>query len=114
MAIASLLYVGCAATLSLMVPYTSINIAAPFPAAFEQHGLTWAKYVVAIGALVGMSTALLGSLFSLPRCVYAMAADGLFFRAFSYVNSYTQTPLLSIGVFGLIAGIIALLVDLEV
>ena len=112
--IVTFLYLGTSASLTLMVPYTDVHIAAPFPAALAFHGATWAKYVVAVGALVGLSTSILGSLFSLPRSVYAMAADGLFFRPFAYVHPKTQTPLLSILVFGVAAGLIALLVDLEV
>jgi len=112
--IVSLLYIGCSAALTLMVSWKDIVIAAPFPFAFAMHGMTWAKYVVAVGSLVGISTSLLGSLFAMPRAVYAMAADGLFFRPFANVNARTQTPILSIGVFGLVTGLIALLFDLDV
>ena len=114
MILVSLLYVGCSATLTLMVPYSSVDVAAPFPTAFGLHGNMWAKRVVAIGALVGISTSLLGSLFTLPRSIYAMASDGLLFRVLAYVHPRTQTPILSIFVFGAVAGIVALLVDLEV
>lgn len=114
MILVSLLYVGCSATLTLMVPYNTVDVAAPFPTAFGLHGNMWAKRVVAIGALVGISTSLLGSLFTLPRSIYAMASDGLLFRVLAYVHPRTQTPILSIFVFGVVAGIVALLVDLEV
>lgn len=113
-AIVSLLYVGCSAALTLMVSWKDVVIAAPFPSAFDAHGMNWAKYVVAVGSLVGISTSLLGSLFTLPRSVYSMAADGLFFRAFANVNARTQTPLLSIIVFGVATGLIALFFDLDV
>ena len=41
-----------------MVPYYKINADAALPDAFQQHGLDWAKYLVAIGALSGMTTSL--------------------------------------------------------
>jgi solute carrier family 7 (cationic amino acid transporter), member 4 len=113
-AIVSLLYIGCSAALTLMVSYKDVVIEAPFPSAFDFHGMNWAKYVVAVGSLVGISTSLIGSLFTLPRSVYAMASDGLFFRAFANVNPRTQTPILSIVVFGLATGFVALLFDLNV
>jgi amino acid transporter len=46
--------------------------------------------VVSIGALCGMTTTLFGSLFSLPRCMYAMASDGLLFSFLGSVNQKTQ------------------------
>ena len=57
---------------------------------------------------------LTGGLFSMPRAVYAMAADGLLFRGLSYVHPRTQTPVISIGIFGSISALLALLVDIEV
>ncbi len=50
----------------------------------------------------------------MPRAVYAMAADGLLFRGLSYVHPRTQTPVISIGIFGSISALLALLVDIEV
>jgi len=112
--IATLLYIASAVALSLVVPYYDVNVSAPYPDAFQQRDISWAKYVVGIGSLISISTSLLGSLFSLPRYIYAMARDGVFFRVFAYVNKKTQTPLLSIVVFGLFAGILAVLVDIDV
>lgn len=41
-----------------MVPYYEINADAALPDAFAKHDLNWAKYLVAIGALSGMTTSL--------------------------------------------------------
>ena len=113
MGIVTLLYVGTSAALTLMVPYYDVDPAAPFPAAFEARGMHWARLVIAMGALFGITTSLIGSLFSLPRAVYAMAGDGLFFEAFSSVHPRSQTPLLAILVFGALSSIMAFLVDIE-
>jgi len=43
-----------------------------------------------IGALCGMTTTLFGALFSLPRCVYAMACDGLLFSWLSVISEKTK------------------------
>ncbi|GJV19989.1 hypothetical protein Tco_1369009 [Tanacetum coccineum] len=48
-----------AETLCLMQPYDKIDINAPFSMAFEAVGWKWAKYVVAVGALKGMTSVLL-------------------------------------------------------
>lgn len=56
---------------------------------------------------------LLCSLFSLPRIVYAMAEDGLFFSIFARVNPVTKVPVVAILVFGTLMAVLALTFDLE-
>lgn len=113
MSIVSLGYICVSAALTLMVPYTLINPTAALPDAFAAHGVTWARIVISVGALAGMTTTLFGSLFSLPRGVYSMAQDGLLFKAFARVNEKTQVPLITIGVCGLFSAVVALLFDIE-
>lgn len=60
-----------------------------------------------------MNTVLLSNLFSLPRIVYAMAEDGLFFSVFSRVNPVTKVPVIAIQVFGCLMALMALIFDLE-
>jgi len=76
--------------LTFLVPYWSIVPDAAFPAAFAGLDLNWIKYLVSVGALCGMTTTLFGSLYSLPRCIYAMADDGLVFKFLAKVNKKTQ------------------------
>lgn len=60
-----------------------------------------------------MTTVQLNGLFCLPRIIYAMAVDGLFFEAFAYVHPRTQVPLLGILVFGALTAVVTLLLDIE-
>ncbi len=90
MSIVTVGYILVGAVLTLMVPFYELNPAAAIPDAFAANGVVWAKYVVSIGALCGMTTTLFGSLFSLPRCVYAMATDGLLFTWLGRVSEKTQ------------------------
>lgn len=60
-----------------------------------------------------MNTVLLCNLFSLPRIVYAMAEDGLFFSIFARVNPLTKVPVNAILVFGVLMSTMALIFDLE-
>ena len=39
-----------------MLPYTEINPDAAFSAAFVSVGMHWASYIVAVGALLGITT----------------------------------------------------------
>lgn len=47
---------------------------------------------------------MLGSIYPLPRILYAMSEDGLLFKCFSYVHPKTQTPLTATIISGLLAG----------
>eukprot|EP00099_Drosophila_melanogaster_P021893 NP_649219.1 uncharacterized protein Dmel_CG13248 [Drosophila melanogaster] len=105
-------YILVSAALTLMIPISEINPAASLPEAFGQLNLSWAKYLISIGALCGMTTTLLGSLFALPRCMYAMASDGLLFSCFGKINPTTQVPLLNLVVSGVMSACLALVFDL--
>ncbi|XP_045476944.1 cationic amino acid transporter 4 [Harmonia axyridis] len=113
MGIVTLGYILVASALTLLVPYYDINPEAALPEAFAHVGMHWVKYVVSLGALCGMTTTLFGSLFSLPRCIYSMAQDGLLFGFLGNVNDKTQVPLANLVISGILTSLIALLFDLE-
>lgn len=113
MGIVTLGYILVSAALTLLIPYYDINPTAALPEAFSHVGINWVRYVVSLGAICGMTTTLFGSLFSLPRCMYAMATDGLLFSFLGDVNSKTQLPLTNLIISGVFSAIIALLFDLE-
>ncbi|XP_013397641.1 cationic amino acid transporter 4-like [Lingula anatina] len=111
--VCTVLYVFATMALTLLVPYDELSASAPFPVAFDIRGLKWAKIVVSIGTIIAMFTALLVDLFALPRTVYAISSDGLFFEAFSRINERTQTPVLSIMAFGFLAALLALFFSID-
>ncbi|XP_069973702.1 cationic amino acid transporter 4 isoform X2 [Penaeus vannamei] len=113
MSVVTVGYIMVGATLTLMVPYYTLNPAAAIPDAFAAHGANWAKYVVSVGAICGMTTTLFGSLFSLPRCVYAMAADGLLFSWLARVSDKTKVPVITLILCGFLSALIALVFDIE-
>ncbi|XP_053995437.1 cationic amino acid transporter 4 [Hylaeus anthracinus] len=113
MAIVTMGYVLVGAALTLIVPYYNINPTAALPEAFSSRGIYWAKYAISVGALCGMTTTLFGSLFSLPRIMYAMANDGLLFGFLGHVNERTQVPVLNLAISGILSALIALLFDLQ-
>ena len=68
------LYVATSIVLTLMVPYTELDVNAPLASAFDNVGLNWAKILISIGALSGLTTSLLAAIIPLPRIVFSMVS----------------------------------------
>lgn len=62
------------------VPYDQVDQDSALVEMFGQVGAYKCKYIVAVGALAGLTVSMFGSMFPMPRIVYAMAQDGLIFR----------------------------------
>ncbi|XP_068160149.1 probable cationic amino acid transporter [Antennarius striatus] len=105
-------YLSVSVVLTLLVPYRLIDGSAPLMQMFAAHGFLWGKYVVALGSVAGLTASLLGSLFPMPRVIYAMARDGLLFRFLSHVSARTHTPVAACVLSGGVAALLALLLSL--
>ncbi|HEX8072577.1 MAG TPA: amino acid permease [Pyrinomonadaceae bacterium] len=80
--ICTILYIAVSAVLTGMVPYKQINIDAPVVDAFKREGLTWMQYLVAAGAMTGITSVLLVMMLSQPRVMLALARDGMVPKGF--------------------------------
>lgn len=93
MVITTVLYCLLAVTLCLMQPYQTIDVNAPFSVAFKQVGWAWAQYVVAAGALKGMTSVLLVNAVGQARYLTHIARAHMVPPWFGIVNGKTGTPM---------------------
>ena len=101
-------YCGISTVLTLMVPYFAQDISAPLPGAFKYVGWPVGRWIVAVGALFGLSTSVLGAMFPLPRVIYAMANDGVIFRWLANIHPRFQTPFIATVLSGILTGILGI------
>ncbi|MEP7304706.1 MAG: amino acid permease [Acidobacteriota bacterium] len=113
--ICTILYIAVSAVLTGMVPSSEINIDAPVVDAFKRVGLTWMQYLVAAGAMTGITSVLLVMMLSQPRVMLALARDGLVPKGFfGDVHPTFRTPWKSTILTGLFVASMAGLIPLSI
>jgi basic amino acid/polyamine antiporter, APA family len=111
----TVLYIAVSAVLTGMVPYDQINIDAPVSNAFAHVGLTWAQFVVSLGALTGITSVLLVMMLSQPRVLLAMARDKLIPQSFfGAVHERFRTPWKATIMTGIFVGILGSFLPLRI
>ena len=113
--ICTILYIAVSAVLTGMVPYKEINIDAPVVDAFKRAGLVWMQYLVAAGAMTGITSVLLVMMLSQPRVMLALGRDGLVPNSFfGDVHPKWRTPWKSTILTGVFVAIMAGLIPLSI
>jgi APA family basic amino acid/polyamine antiporter len=109
------LYMAVIAVLTGMVRYDRLDLAAPLASAFDQVGMGWAKLLIALAGVAGITTVLLVLLLSLPRILLAMARDGLLpARFFAAVHPRFRTPYKATLATGLLVGVVTAFLPIDV
>ncbi|PWA64854.1 Amino acid/polyamine transporter I [Artemisia annua] len=92
MSIITLIYCLMALSLTMMQKYDEIDTGAAYSVAFERVGMKWAKYLVALGALKGMTTVLLVGALGQARYITHIARAHMIPPWFALVHPKTKTP----------------------
>ncbi|KAF9614906.1 hypothetical protein IFM89_021263 [Coptis chinensis] len=114
MVITTTVYCLMAVSLCLMQSYEDIDEHAPFSVAFERVGMNWAKYVVALGALKGMTTVLLVGAIGQARYLTHIARTHMISPWFANVDEKTGTPVNATVVMMVATAIIAFFTKLSI
>ncbi|KAA8544710.1 hypothetical protein F0562_019443 [Nyssa sinensis] len=93
MSIITVIYCLMALSLSMMQKYTDIDRNAAYSVAFQSVGMKWAKYLVALGALKGMTTVLLVGALGQARYTTHIARAHMIPPWFALVHPQTGTPI---------------------
>lgn len=96
-----------------MVPYSSIDVHAPFAMAFQTHNLHWVSSIVSVGAIAAITTSLLLSMMGQPRIFMVMARDGLLPAWFADVSKRFGTPANASLFSGAVTGILGVVLDIN-
>lgn len=93
MSIITVIYCLMALALPMMQKYTEIDTGAAYSMAFQSVGMKWAKYLVALGALKGMTTVLLVGTLGQGRYITHIARAHMIPPWFALVHPKTGTPI---------------------
>ena len=112
--ICTILYVLLALVLTGMVSYTKLNVGDPLALIFESRGMKWIAGIVGVSAVIATASVLLVFQMGQPRIWMSMSRDGLLPKVFSKIHPKYGTPSFSTILTGLIVGISALFLNLDV
>ncbi len=112
LAICSALYVGVALVLTGISPWMSLGNAAPVANALRELGYNRLRFIVSVGALIGMVSSLMITQYGQARIWFAMSRDRMLPAIFSRVHARFKTPDVSTWIAGLLVGLGAGIFDI--
>ncbi|MFM9865376.1 MAG: amino acid permease [Micropepsaceae bacterium] len=94
LAICTALYILMSLTMVGLAPYPTLNVENPVTIAIQAAGpqLKWLEWIVDVGAVAGLTTVILVSLYGQTRIFYSMARDGMLPSVFASVHPTYNTP----------------------
>lgn len=102
-----IMYIGVSLVLIGIIPFNLINVQDALPGALSYIGVTWGSALVGVGAVLGMISTLLVTLYGQVRVFMVMSRDGLLPKRFAKVNKKYSTPGLCTIITGIITAVIA-------
>jgi APA family basic amino acid/polyamine antiporter len=115
LAVCTILYIGVAAVITGLLPFDQLGTAEPVVTAVKAHAeLGWLRWVVEVGALIGLSSVILVMVIAQPRIFMIMGRDGLLPPVFAKIHPRYHTPHINTVITGLGIAALAAVFPLEV
>jgi APA family basic amino acid/polyamine antiporter len=112
--ICTVLYILVSGLLTGIVPYTSLNVSDPVAVGIDATGVTWASFLVKVGAIFGLATVMLVMLLGQSRVFFSMSRDGLLPEWCGAVHPRFRTPWISTIFVGVFVAFFAALVPIDI
>ncbi|MEW6424007.1 MAG: amino acid permease [Bacillota bacterium] len=112
--LATLLYISVAVVLTGMVRYPLLDNASPMAFALLSAGLRWGSALTAVGALAGLTSVMLVTMYGQSRIFFAMSRDGLLPPIFSWVHPRLRTPVVDSLFIGSVVAVIGALLPIDI
>lgn len=111
----TVIYILVSIVMTLIVPYTSLNVPDPVAVAVDAFGPQWAWFAktIKIGAIIGLTSVILVLMYGQTRIFYTMARDGLLPRVFATVHQKFRTPWINTLLVGVIVALAAGFFDIN-
>ena len=107
LAIAMALYLAVSLVLTGMVPYASLDNAAPVAGAFQALGLHWVMIAISVAAVAGITSVMFAFMLAAARIAFALARDGLLPGWFARVHPRYGTPYRPTVILGVFTALVA-------
>ncbi|GAB4846698.1 DNA-binding transcription factor cat8 [Ancistrocladus abbreviatus] len=114
MSMITVIYCLMSLTLTMMEKYTEIDVNAPYTVVFDKIGMRWAKYLVSICALKGMTTSMLVGSLGQARYTTQIARAHMIPPWFALVHPKTRTPVNATLSVTVISAVVAFFSSLDV
>ncbi len=114
--VCTVLYVAMSLVMTGLAPYASLNVPHPVFVAVDRAGsaLAWLKPIVSLGAIFGLASAILTTLYGQSRVFFSMARDGLIPPAFADVHPVSRVPTRGTWYAGMGSAVVAALLPIDV
>ena len=111
----TVIYILVSIVLTLIVPYTELNVPDPVAVAVDAFGPQWSWFAstIKVGAIIGLTSVILVLMYGQTRIFYTMARDGLLPKIFSRVHPKFRTPWINTLLVGLLVATAAGFFDIN-
>jgi len=111
--ICTVLYVAVAIVLTGLAKWNTLDNAEPLAAVFTGLGMNWTAGIIALGAVVATTSALVPYQAGQPRIFFSMARDGLLPAWAAKVHPRFRTPHVTTILTGLVVGVCSSLANIN-